>query len=74
MNQGEIVMRLFLKTNGQFAKAIVPRIGALHHPATGGMATRRVGFEFRLSSPSAMRPVAQLADPLPDLLGVVAFV
>ena len=52
----------------------MPGIRAFHHPATGGMAPRRAGFEFRLATASAMRPVVHLAKPLPDFLSVVTFV
>ena len=74
MNQSKVVMSLFLKTNGQFTEAIMPGIRALHHPATGGMATRRVGFQLCFSTPTHMRTIASLANSFSDFLSIVAFI
>src|SRR6266700_3351331 len=74
MKQGQIILRLFVPTNEQAAKAIHPGMTPLHHPAPRFAAGYSLdGFGF-FSSWTNMGRKAELAQDVADFVVVIPFV
>ncbi len=71
MHQPEIVLAALLEAHEQFAKSVVPRCGALHHPASGGMMLSLGG---RFPASPNVRGIPSGADRSVDLGGIVSFI
>lgn len=71
MHQTKVVFTVLLKAHHQFAKSVVPRPGALDHPAPGRMSSP---FGDRLSAPPSVRSVPASPDCRVDFRGVVPFI
>jgi len=69
MKQSEIVSRLFLVANMQFAKAIEPREKHLDHPATGSLAF--LLFLLLFAAGSDVRNISMVDDLLPGFLAAI---
>src|SRR5947209_3165226 len=74
MKKGQIILRLFVPTHEQTAKAIHPRMTAFHHPAPrfeARFSLDRFGF---FSAWANMGRKAELVQDVADLIVVIPFV